>query len=230
VLHELNQPAAFVVVSQTELLRQLAELGRELDRHPGHARARELTARATELVRETLHEMQRLRQLASTVRDYARPAGASAIEVDVNQLVASACAVTRHQLVACGGVSITLGPAAHVVCDPVTLTQVVVNLLLNASEAVRERSDGPQGVRVATRSDADHVEIEVEDDGIGIPAEVGARVFEPFFTTKPGRGSGLGLWVSASIVRGLSGTIRFESEPGIGTRFVVRVPKVPSGH
>jgi signal transduction histidine kinase len=226
ILHELNQPATFVISSQTELLRLLGEIERELDTERASALARE----AAGLVRETVAEMQRLRLLATRVRDYARPAAATPSAVDVNDVVSSACAITRHELALCGGVSILLGPPARIVCDPLALTQVVVNLLLNAADAVLERRDGPRSVRISTRSLADRTEIEIEDDGIGIPAEIGDRVFEPFFTTKAERGSGLGLWVSAGFVRSLGGSIRFESAPGSGTRFVVRLPKTPSDH
>ena len=104
------------------------------------------------------------------------------------------------------------------------LFQVFVNLIKNSLDAVETL--GPRGlVRVRVRRVADHVDIEVEDNGVGVAAEDLRRVFEPFFTTKEvGRGTGLGLPISARIVERCGGTIRFESEKGKGTLVTVTLP------
>jgi len=104
------------------------------------------------------------------------------------------------------------------------LFQVFVNLLKNSLDAVETL--GPRGlVRVRVRRVADHVDIEVEDNGVGVAPEDLRRVFEPFFTTKEvGRGTGLGLPISARIVERCGGTIRFESEKGKGTLVTVTLP------
>jgi signal transduction histidine kinase len=104
------------------------------------------------------------------------------------------------------------------------LFQVFVNLIKNALDAVE--SVGPRGrVRVRVRRGADQIDIEVEDNGVGVAAADVRRVFEPFFTTKEvGRGTGLGLPISARIVERCGGTIRFESEKGKGTLVTVTLP------
>jgi two-component system NtrC family sensor kinase len=104
------------------------------------------------------------------------------------------------------------------------LFQVFVNLIKNALDAVETL--GPRGlVRVRVRRAGDQVEVEVEDNGVGVAPEDLRRVFEPFFTTKEvGRGTGLGLPISARIVERCGGTIRFESEKGKGTLVTVTLP------
>ena len=111
-------------------------------------------------------------------------------------------------------------------CPPVALSshaleQVVLNLLLNARDAL------PKGghVRVACRPDGDaHVLVEVGDDGVGMPREVLERAFEPFFTTKGEHGSGLGLAMVWGTITRAGGTVAIESEVGKGTTFLMRVP------
>ncbi len=110
--------------------------------------------------------------------------------------------------------------------DPQRLTQVLVNLLANA----RDASPAGGAIRVATRADAETVELTVEDEGSGIPREIADRLFEPFFTTKdPGKGTGLGLALVYSIVEEHYGQITFDSpadpQRGHGTRFRLRLPR-----
>jgi signal transduction histidine kinase len=226
IVHELNQPAAFVMIGQATTLRMLAELERVLDPIEDEriAPARQLARRVAELTAEALTGMDQLRRLIRNVRDFAQPATTIMGPVDVNEIVSSACMITRHELCSCGEVALELGCLPEIDCDPTKLTQVVINLLLNAADAVACRSDGRRRVRIVTRAFAEHVGIEIEDDGCGIPEAIGARLFEPFFSTKPGKGSGLGLWLTAEIVKSLRGSIHYESLDGQGTRFSVRLP------
>jgi signal transduction histidine kinase len=108
------------------------------------------------------------------------------------------------------------------------LKQVFMNLLVNAFQSIEERIGSGSGsgrVRLRTRRTADGVEIQVEDDGVGIAPENLGRLFDPFFTTKKvGMGTGLGLSTSYSIVRRHGGTLRVEGRPGRGALFRVLLP------
>jgi two-component system NtrC family sensor kinase len=107
--------------------------------------------------------------------------------------------------------------------DRAQLQQVFLNLLNNALDAVKEGGN----IRLTTRAAGDHLEALVTDDGPGIPPEFKDRIFDPFFTTKgPGQGTGLGLSISHSIMQKLGGGLTFESQPGQGATFIVRLPKV----
>jgi signal transduction histidine kinase len=108
--------------------------------------------------------------------------------------------------------------------NPEKLRQVLTNLVINAVHA----TPGGGTVTIATQALDEDFTLSVTDTGIGIPEENLQRIFEPFFTTKPaGRGTGLGLYVSRSILDALGGTIAVESQVGRGTRFCVRLPKTP---
>ena len=101
------------------------------------------------------------------------------------------------------------------------LGQVLLNLLVNAAQALVDR--GTITVRTGVRDD--HVWIEIEDTGCGMPPEVQARIFEPFYTTKePGKGTGLGLHLTYSIVSAHGGTIQVASTPGEGSTFHLELP------
>ena len=125
-------------------------------------------------------------------------------------------------------------PGPTVLGEPSRLQQIVINLVLNARDAILER-EGPTGRqprphrrahRPPIRADGDAVLI-VEDDGPGIPPAVLARLFEPFFTTKPvGKGTGLGLSISYDIVRRMGGKIVAANRPEGGAQFRVMLPKL----
>jgi signal transduction histidine kinase len=108
--------------------------------------------------------------------------------------------------------------------DPSQIRQVLVNLLVNAVQAM------PRGGRleVETRSEIGHVVVAITDTGEGMSEDTRRRLFAPFFTTKDvGEGTGLGLAVASGIVHSHGGTIRVESEVGRGSRFEVRLPLTP---
>jgi signal transduction histidine kinase len=101
------------------------------------------------------------------------------------------------------------------------LSQVFMNLLSNAFHAVKDKGE----VWIRTRSSNGTVEVEIEDNGIGIPREYLKRIFEPFFTTKPvGQGTGLGLSISYGIIEQHHGKIHVASIPEKGSTFTVRLP------
>jgi signal transduction histidine kinase/ActR/RegA family two-component response regulator len=103
------------------------------------------------------------------------------------------------------------------------MTQVLVNLIANAEQALMSTVDGRLAIRAWLESEA--AIVEVEDNGPGMDAEIAARIWEPFFTTKQGVGTGLGLTLSRSIVENHGGRLSVDSRPGAGTRFRVEIPR-----
>ena len=102
---------------------------------------------------------------------------------------------------------------------------MVLNLLVNAMQAIEATGRDTGRIEIETRVRGDEVILEVADDGCGIPAEILPRIFDPFFTTKPvGQGTGLGLAISHGIVVDHGGRIEVESTPGRGSRFRVILP------
>jgi two-component system NtrC family sensor kinase len=106
--------------------------------------------------------------------------------------------------------------------DPVRIQQVLVNLIINAQQAMEEGGEIKVGAR--RTEDEGRVEFYVQDEGTGIPLEIRSRIFEPFYSTKGGKTDGLGLAVSLGIVQQHGGSIEVESEPGGGTMFRIMLP------
>lgn len=108
--------------------------------------------------------------------------------------------------------------------DTVQLEQVFLNLIMNARQAMEDRKGGK--LKILASAEGHNVILRFEDTGCGIAPENIGRVFDPFFTTKPaGKGTGLGLSVSYGIIKAHRGTIRAESQVGIGTAFIITLPK-----
>ena len=113
-------------------------------------------------------------------------------------------------------------PLPEVECLPSQINQVIMNLVVNAAQAM-----GPQRgtITLRTGSDGEQVWIEVSDNGCGIPNDTLQKIFDPFYTTKPvGQGTGLGLSLSYGIIKRHLGQIRVDSEVGVGTRFRIELP------
>ncbi len=174
---------------------------------------------------------QDIKKIVEGLKDYARATSSAEVPglVDANECLRYAARLLKHSIaVATDRFEMALAdglPLVH--ADRLKLTQVVVNVLENAVQALPDRH---HGVRMSTSLavDADGlgaVVISVEDEGIGMAPETLSLVFEPFFTTKRDRGgSGLGLAVASGIVRDLGGTIQLQSEPGGGTLAMIHIP------
>ncbi len=210
VAHELNNPLA-VVMGQAALLRRSVKEGPLTQRAEKIAQAAERCARI-------------IRNFLALARQ--RPPERSVVRL--NQVVEEAVELLAYSLrVDNVEVRLELAEGLPVLWgDPNQLHQVVVNLITNAHQAMRE-TPPPRRLTLTTRHDlATHrVSLEVTDSGPGIPAELQGRIFEPFFTTKPpGQGTGLGLSLCQGIVEGHGGTIRVESAPERGAAFVIELP------
>ncbi|NUP12157.1 MAG: response regulator [Polyangiaceae bacterium] len=232
VAHEINNPAAFMLLGLDVLARTL--LGQQV----------KMNAETEEQVRQLVADLRdtgrRIVDIARDMRTFASPpprGDRGRTLVDVGRTIESALTITRAQIVEKADTDLELSTDLPLVAmDDGRLGQVMVNLLVNAAQAVSEarsaRGPLPGGdkVRIATRVEEDFVVIEVEDTGIGIKRDVIDRVFVPFFTTKmPDVGTGLGLAISRTIIESAGGTIAVESpgrygDPPCGARFVIRLP------
>ena len=216
VAHEINNPLTGVLTYASFLLKRAEgspEVKQDLE----------------VIVRET----KRCRDIVRGLLDFARQTPPKRQATDLNEVVRRAVTIMMNQL-ALNRVALALDLAADLPeasADANQIQQVVVNLLVNAADAIGE--SGGQ-IRLATRAATSDgrpcAEVVVEDTGHGIPAADLPRLFEPFFTTKGTRGTGLGLAVTWGIVQGHSGTIDVASQEGKGSRFTVRLPlAAPAG-
>jgi len=199
VAHEVNTPLTYILHSADVLLSPTP---------PSDARARLQAIRDGAL---------RIRDLVRQLVTYARPSVAHREPVDVHAAVHAMVRFIDEPLAAKGWLELDLQPVPRVLAREQELGQVLLNLLCNALQAL----PAPPGViRVSTRvNDAGRVELDVSDNGRGVPAAVRPRVFEAFFTTKP-TGTGLGLFLSDRLMRELGGSVELLASPmGGGATF-----------
>jgi PAS domain S-box-containing protein len=175
------------------------------------------------VLKHVLDEAMRVNRVISDLLDYARPHAASNTRTDLNQLIEHAITMAQMQ-VANGHVDIEFRRGANlptVIVDPDEIQKVIINLLLNAIHAVRDR--GQVIVRTMFDPHDQFVKLFVTDNGEGIAPEHVDKIFRPFYTTKK-KGTGLGLATSHRIITNYGGTISVESEVGKGSTFIVMLP------
>lgn len=217
VAHEIGNPiAAIAGIAQDMAARRAEGLG-ECARghcHPCHPDLiQEQTARLAAITRE--------------IAEFASPQPAEPQLMDLNAQLRSTSSLMRYDK-RLRRVELHLDldyslPAIHGVADQ--LTQVIMNLLVNAMDALDAAMDRPPTIVISTRADGERVIMTVEDNGTGMDKETAARAFDAFFTTKPaGKGTGLGLSLCYSIMKNHGGGIEIDSTPGKGTRVHVYFP------
>lgn len=178
-----------------------------------------------------LEQTRRIAAITREIADFAAPKPDEPQLTDLNALIRSSCSFVRYDR-RYSHIDLELAldtqlPAAYVVADK--LVQVLMNLLINAADAMDEVAERKPRVKVSTACVDGVVRLEVQDNGCGMDAGVKQRAFEPFFTTKAaGKGTGLGLPLCRSLVEGMGGSVAFESEAGQGTRVELRLPLAAS--
>jgi len=209
--HEIRNPLNAAVL-------QLHLLGRHVDKLPVDEESRSLLRGKAQIVGD---EIGRLSRLLTEFLDLARPRGVVRELVHLGKLVNEVLDLEQGSAAARGvQIESELASDCVLVGDAEKLKQVVLNLVLNALEAMRD--GGVLRARVAC--EGEHVCLTVEDTGVGIEAPVLAQVFDPFFTTKEA-GTGLGLSIVRKIVDQHRGELRIESQPGFGTQATVVLPR-----
>lgn len=209
VAHEINNPVA-VIQGNLDLARN--ELGAAAD----------LVHEEFRLIDDQVY---RIGVIVSKLLQFARPEefSGAADALDPGEVVRDCLVLTRHQLEGAGITpQLALEPTPAVRISRTELQQVIVNLLLNAAHAM------PDGgtLTIAVSGSGDTVHLVIQDEGVGMPPEVLARIFDPFYTTKLARGTGLGLSISQQLVSQAGGQISASSEPGKGSRFEISLPAV----
>ena len=207
VAHEIGNPLA-AILGYTQILKKP-------DQDPA-VRQEWLTAIQS--------EAERIERIIKELLAYSRPSQGLRDRLAINEAVSSILAMLTNQKLFRGvEVSMDLDPAdPAVIMDRDHLTQVMVNLVVNAAHALNGRG----WIKVRTGIDKSAVVISVRDNGPGVPVELIERIFDPFFTTKEvGQGTGLGLSICHRIVESEGGSIRLnDPEPGAGAEFEIRLP------
>ena len=179
-------------------------------------------------LREAASGAERIKQIVWGLGTFSRVDREEVSPVAVQSAIEQALSIAFNQIQYRARVIKDFSPVPAVLASDGKLAQVFLNLVVNAAHAIDEGHVEHNEIRVRTWAEGDAVFAEVSDTGKGISPEHWDRVFEPFFTTKEiGVGSGLGLSITRNIVTGFGGEISFTSEVGKGTRFLIRLPRLP---
>ncbi len=178
------------------------------------------------ILKSTRQGAKRVSSIVENLREFARLDQAAIDRVDLNAAIARCLELIRGRLEGHRiDVVQKLGEIPLIVCAPAQINQVILNLLLNAQQAIEVTGRNCGRIEISTQANRREVVLEIADDGCGIPEGLHSRIFDAFFTTKAvGEGTGLGLSISHSIVSDHGGRIELESAPGQGSRFRIILP------
>ena len=211
VAHEINNPLSYILLNLEALAEELPELA-------GAAELAQLAGEGAEGAR-------RIREIVRGLGSFSRVEPEVPTPMDLHVPLRSARDMAWNTVKHRARLVAELDPLPPVRGSEGRLSQVFLNLLINAAQAIPEGAVDQNEIRVQTRVEGDHAVVEIQDSGQGIQPEHLPRLFEPFFTTKEvGVGSGLGLAISHGIITDLGGTIDVQSTVGVGSTFQVRLP------
>lgn len=215
IAHEINNPLAYLLLSLEYLRRELPNLPNEPHKLDT------LLLR----VNDACHGAERVASIVRDLRTFARADEGVRGPVDVQAALESALNIAGNEIKLKARLIRDYEPVPAVEANPNRIEQVLLNLLVNAAQSLPTTDQEGQYIRAQLRARDGKVEVSIEDTGSGIPEAHLTKIFDPFFTTKPvGVGTGLGLPICRSIVRGLGGELTVRSVLGQGSTFTVTLP------
>lgn len=233
VAHEINNPVGYVFSNLKALGGYVQDLLRIVDAVDSAASLAELSELKKSLdydyirndvgslLRESEDGIDRVKNIISALKDFSRVEEEDPHLVDLHRGVDTTLNVVRNEIKYKAEVIKEYGDLPEVECIPSQINQVVMNLLVNAAQAI----EGFGRITLRSGHEDEWVWLEVEDDGVGIEAAALTRIFDPFYTTKPvGQGTGLGLSLSYNIIQKHHGRLEVFSRPGEGSRFRIWLP------
>ena len=252
IAHEINTPLAYVknslgsvagklpevkklVVETNKLLKLMEDGNPDPERlHAKYTSVNDLIHRFAEqqalaelgqLASDGLYGIEQISEIVLNLKNFSRLDRSKVTSFNLNEGLESALILAKHELKHLS-VKKHFGDIPAITCSPSQLNQVFLNLINNAAQAIES---GAGEITITTRAeDADHIAVEIADNGKGIPPEIMSKIFDPFFTTKAvGKGTGLGLSISYKIIEQHGGKISVDSTVGTGTRFTIVLPLNP---
>jgi signal transduction histidine kinase len=212
IAHEINNPLGGILLFSSNMLKKVPEEGPLRD--------------GLDII---VQETKRCKTIIQGLLEFSRESEPQMVLADINEILEKALYMLDNEfrLHYINVEKELTAEMADTLLDKSQITQVVVNILLNAVQAIGEK--GSIIVRSYTNRNQKKIIVEISDNGSGILSENVPKIFDPFFSTKPG-GTGLGLAVSYGIIQRHNGQIHTFSRPGKGTRFVIEVPVAKSTH
>jgi len=219
--HEINNPLTYN-------LANLSFVSQQLDRMTGTL-TESMDGKEIQDLRKALSEAQegaeRIAKVVADLRMFSRAEEQALRRIDVRVCIDWALKLIGNKVEHAARLRKDLGRMPHVLANEIRLSQVFVNLLENAAQAIEGRPEANEIRIVGTTDAVGQAVVEIHDTGAGIPEHVAARIFEPFFTTKASSaGAGLGLSICRDVVNWLGGSLTASSRPGQGTCFRLVLP------
>ncbi|MGB0522241.1 MAG: sensor histidine kinase [Flammeovirgaceae bacterium] len=245
IAHEINNPLNFISGGAQSLDTTLNELLYILRKYQDleHAASESEKAQAKEtlkqvkaafnieeLIEEANHLLKdvndganRATEIVRSLQNFSRNDAQQLVMADIHDAIDSALVILRNKMMGYIEISKHFDPSIpQIKCYPTQLNQVFMNIISNAIDAIESKGN----IKIRTKDHQAHVEVLIQDNGMGMSAEVQAKVFEPFYTTKAlGKGTGLGMSITHSIIKKHQGSIEIASEEGLGTTFILKLPK-----
>ncbi|RKY40675.1 MAG: hypothetical protein DRP76_01385 [Candidatus Omnitrophota bacterium] len=206
IAHEINNPLTFMITNLNLLLQ-----------HIGNGKSEKGILK--ENIEICMEGANRIKRIIQDLLLFSHPAQGNRVLTDINTLMEATLRILWNEIKHKIDVVKDYKASASVDVDPNQVTQVFLNIIMNAAEVIEERGT----IYISTYEDDENVFVRISDTGPGIPKKILSKIFEPFFTTK--KGTGLGLYVSRNIVTNHGGKIEVESKEGEGTTFTISFPK-----
>ena len=238
VAHEINTPLAYVKATFSVLGDTLSSTVAAAEDHEHFAKLLQACKLGDDvpegptvfddiniLLQDGMHGVEQISSLVRAMKKFSRLDQEKEGEFSIGELLDNALLISRYKLKNVVEITRDFREIPDVSCSPSQISQVFLNILTNAAQAMGDRpAKGVINVRTA-REGKDKVRIDIADDGPGIPAAILPKIFDPFFTTKKvGEGTGLGLSICYRIIGNHGGNILVETQEGVGTTFTIILP------
>ena len=244
VAHEINNPINFVSAGIDSLRANFSDIMevvegylalkpdadnkqeiQKLYKLKKQADLEELIEESEQLLQSIKNGANRTKEIVRSLKNFTRLDETSLKQADLHEGLDSTLVILNNQIKDRVKIIKNYGDLEPINCYPGQLNQVFMNILSNALQAIK----GEGTIAIKTYTDDDYAVIRIKDSGSGMTEEVKKHIFEPFFTTKDvGEGTGLGLSISYGIIEKHKGKIEVESQPGVGTEFIIRIPLILS--
>ena len=256
IAHEINTPTQYIGDNIRFLQESFGDIRTLLQKFqglldlvkrdaPAESEAADIEVLATEIdleyladeipvaIEQSLEGNTRIAEIVRAMKEFAHPGLEEKTAVDINHAIENTIAVARNEWKYVAEIVMEFDPELpEIPCLPGAFNQVILNIIVNGAHAIGETvkdGNGEKGTITIRTAVADEwVEVRIQDTGPGIPEKIRRKIFDPFFTTKdPGKGTGQGLaLVHAVIVEKHGGTVEVDTELGVGTTFVIRLPLI----
>ncbi|MEY3018655.1 MAG: hypothetical protein RL336_1790 [Pseudomonadota bacterium] len=241
VAHEINNPLAFVTSNISaleayhhayhELFKYVKALREKMSSDKVDALDEEIKKLDLDyldedlpmLMNETLEGLERVKKIVLSLRNFARSQEGERALSDLNEGIRSTLRLVQSEIKQGIEVKLKLEDLPLVRCNPSEINQVVLNIIVNAAHATRDRPK--PYIYISSSTDENNVYISIEDNGSGMSQHTMENLFMPFFTTKPiGEGTGMGMAIAHKIIEDHGGDLQVSSNEGVGSHFTLRLP------